>query len=474
MKTKITLVALAMAMNAFAQVPNYLPTQDLFGWYPFNGNANEEYIHFANGTVYGATPINDRFGKPNSAYSFDGIDDHISLSDSVHNFQTSDFTISAWLMKYDTVVSGSVFAKRNSTADGNMLNLLSNPGYEISTGLGDYKEVVAPKYKLINTWYHVVWVRSGYNIKIYQNGIEVSNINTSTIHNLGNKAIAEFGARYNGTKIWNLWHGAIDDIGIWKRALNQQEITNIYNGGIIVTENLCFTVGKDSASLFKNGYGLGNNLEQAPFSPCESDTWTKSKWINVKGVDSIVVKTLQHRLYDSSKIYDKNNKLIWKWTGEDTGSPTWYTKKHNLFIGGNDSVRIEFHQGFPNFCGGLQIIKLVCGNTCYYTKYDTVRVTVTDTLRIKTTLTNINPVKETTIKVYPNPTNSNITISCENTLLDGYSINILNAIGQTVYTGQITQPKTTINLSSWTGKGIYFLHLLNKNQTIDVRKIVLQ
>lgn len=243
----------------------------------------------------------------------------------------------------------------------------------------------------------------------------------------------------------------------------------------LFAQNLCFTVGKDSASLFKNGYGLGNNLELAPFSKCESKIWTKSKWLNVKGVDSITVKTLQHRLYDTSRVYDKNNKLIWKWTGEDTRAPTWYTRKHNLFIGGNDSIRIEFHQGVPNFCGGIQIIKLVC-EPCYKTVtiYDTIRVTVTDTLRINTVLTNINPVKETTIKVYPNPTNSNITISCENTLLDGYSITILNTVGQVVYSSPINQPKTTINLSSWTGKGIYFLHLLNKNQTIDIRKIVLQ
>lgn len=241
----------------------------------------------------------------------------------------------------------------------------------------------------------------------------------------------------------------------------------------LVAQNLCSTIGKDSASLFKNGYGLGNNLGLAEFSPCESKIWTKSKWINTRGVDTLFVKTLQHRLYDTSRIYNKNNKLIWKWDGEDTGTPTWYTKKHKLFVGGNDSVMIEFHQGFSGFCGGIQITKIIC-ETCYKTIYDTVYVTVTDTLLIKTILTNITPTKETTIKIYPNPTNSQITISCENTLLDGYSIMIQNVNGQTVYISQITQAKTTINLSSWTGKGIYFVHLLNKNQIIDIKKIVLQ
>jgi hypothetical protein len=232
MKTKITLVAVAMAMNAFAQVPNYVPTNDLIGWYPFNGNANDEARFFANGTVYGATIINDRFGKPSSAYSFDGVDDHISLSDSVHNFRQGDFTVSAWLMKYDTLVSGSVFSKRKSEADGNMINLFSNPGYEISTGFNDFLNVSVPKYKLINTWYHVVWVREGKNIKIYQNGAVISNINTPAIHDIHNSAIAEIGARYSGSKLWNLWHGAIDDLGIWTRALNEQEVQNLYYGNV--------------------------------------------------------------------------------------------------------------------------------------------------------------------------------------------------------------------------------------------------
>ena len=46
----------------------------LVAYYPFNGNANDESDFINHGTVFGASPTNDRFGKPESAFYFDGED----------------------------------------------------------------------------------------------------------------------------------------------------------------------------------------------------------------------------------------------------------------------------------------------------------------------------------------------------------------------------------------------------------------
>lgn len=53
-----------------AQPPSYVPTSGLVGWWPFNGNANDESGNGNNGTVNGATLTQDRFGDANGAYSF--------------------------------------------------------------------------------------------------------------------------------------------------------------------------------------------------------------------------------------------------------------------------------------------------------------------------------------------------------------------------------------------------------------------
>ena len=75
----------------FGQVPSYVPTTGLVGYWPFNGNANDESGNGNNGTVNGATLTSDRFGVANKAYSFDGIDDWIEIPSSVTNY-----TISFW------------------------------------------------------------------------------------------------------------------------------------------------------------------------------------------------------------------------------------------------------------------------------------------------------------------------------------------------------------------------------------------
>jgi hypothetical protein len=105
-------------------------------------------------------------------------------------------------------------------------------------------------------------------------------------------------------------------------------------------------------------------------------------------------------------------------------------------------------------------------------------ISVTDTLVINANFTGFNPVTyANTIKVYPNPTHDKITIDCGNNFstLNGYTIKITNSLSQAVYTSKVTQQSATIDLSTWTGRGIYFVHLIDGNgSTIDIKKIVLQ
>ena len=82
------LTAATMAQN----LPNYVPSNGLVGWWPFNENANDESGNGNNGTVNGATIASDRFGNANKAYSFDGIDDNCNLNIPL----TNNFSISIW------------------------------------------------------------------------------------------------------------------------------------------------------------------------------------------------------------------------------------------------------------------------------------------------------------------------------------------------------------------------------------------
>ncbi|MGB3947716.1 MAG: T9SS type A sorting domain-containing protein, partial [Bacteroidia bacterium] len=116
-------------------------------------------------------------------------------------------------------------------------------------------------------------------------------------------------------------------------------------------------------------------------------------------------------------------------------------------------------------------------DTIASTIYDTLYTSVIDTLIINAVLTGINtPNNTNTLKIYPNPASTHITINNGNlNLMAGYTLTIKNNLGQNVFTSLINQQQFYLNLSTWTGNGIYFVHIIDsQSNTIEIKKIVLQ
>src|SRR5438477_5279250 len=97
------LIFLSVNIHAFAQsnIPDYIPADGLVGWWPFNGNANDNSGQANNGTVAGAVLTADRFGNPGAAYSFNGIDSKIDVADAA-SLRCRKLTLSAWIKYKDT------------------------------------------------------------------------------------------------------------------------------------------------------------------------------------------------------------------------------------------------------------------------------------------------------------------------------------------------------------------------------------
>ena len=79
-----TIAILGFANFTMAQLPSYVPTDSLKGWWGFNGNANDASGNGNNGTVSGATLTTDRIGNINQSYLFNGINDKINLNLQQH------------------------------------------------------------------------------------------------------------------------------------------------------------------------------------------------------------------------------------------------------------------------------------------------------------------------------------------------------------------------------------------------------
>ncbi|MBY0427070.1 MAG: LamG domain-containing protein [Cytophagales bacterium] len=136
------------------------------------------------------------------------------------------------------------------------------------------------------------------------------------------------------------------------------------------------------------------------------------------------------------------------------------------FNGILDDIRI-----YSRALNSTEVTSLYNEGICYQS------VSVTDTLKINVSITSYNPISyQNTIKVYPNPTNDQITIDYGTyTKLSGYMLKITNSLGNQVYLTQITQQQSVIGLGNWGGNGLYFVHLIdNSGNTVDIKKIVLQ
>lgn len=337
-------ILLLLSLTSYSQIP----TSSLVGYWPFSGNANDASGNGLNGVVYGATLTTDRFGNPNSAYSFDGVSNYIDLS--MWNFGiagNAPRTIMAWIKTTDPnygriLATGQTVVGHNPAYNCQTFNLVHNGsylgvmGYQ-STGNNNC-DFYPTTGKVINDgqWHLVLASYDGSTVRTYVDGV-FDNMQTATYTTTGN---GNYIAKSNNIGSEDYFPGVIDDIKIYARALDTTEITALYN------ENICYQ-----------------------------------------------------------------------------------------------------------------------------------NVTVTDTLKINTTITSYNPVTYlNTIKVYPNPTNDHITIDYGNySKLSGYTLKITNSLGSLVYSTVVTQQQSYLSLSSFGGKGLYFIYLNDQNgNLISTKKIVLE
>jgi pimeloyl-ACP methyl ester carboxylesterase len=226
-KVLIILTMVFLCQNLFSQVDlNY----GLVAYYPFNGNANDESGNGNHGTTYNVELTTDRFGNPNSAYKFAGNQNsYIDLGiPNILKFQYNDeFTASVWA-KFE--VGGLYNPRIICCANG--IDILtgsfgSNTGPEriISGGFLTNGFVSSSDLYSSGVWNHIVLLYSQQNLTLYVNGILVANKATTT-------NTINYQYNYNlGRNSYNLsdhYKGDIDDIRIYNRALNQQEILVLY------------------------------------------------------------------------------------------------------------------------------------------------------------------------------------------------------------------------------------------------------
>ena len=204
---------------------------DLVGWWPFNGNANDESGNGNNGIVYGATLTTDRFGDANNAYYFDGIGDLITIQNSA-TLCPPHYTLSAWFkFTTDNQNNKSILSKAFSDAEGISYGIYYDNN-QLTGIYGSGSKLSYPATFIKENWYHVLFIcDTNLNItKLYLNGIIVTDgfVNENTVYDTLPLLI---GAESDSSGLQKYFEGSIDDIRIYKRAISESEVQNLYHEG---------------------------------------------------------------------------------------------------------------------------------------------------------------------------------------------------------------------------------------------------
>jgi hypothetical protein len=259
-----------MVMNAFlrllvlimlpiaclqAQIPSYIPMDSLKGWYPFSGNANDISGLNQPGVINGASLETDRFSASNSSYSFDGVNDFISLGDW---FDYPSFSISFWVkpdaqLGLATIIDNKQFGDSNWVC--NAINDWKTNGYKFMN---------SPVFFLSKEgWSHVILEYANGQASVFVNGELKSQTISTLLYSLPTSLHIGYSEMDNG----RYWKGKIDDIAIWNRALTQSEIRGLFISGIDTIPIIPTVKTVSTVSCFGGNDGIATVTHEGGIGP---------------------------------------------------------------------------------------------------------------------------------------------------------------------------------------------------------------
>lgn len=240
-KTISILFVLLITVVSISKAQTVNLTNGLTMYLPFTGNATDASGGGNIVSVSGATLVADRFGTPNAAYGFDGVDDYMAVALGPGMRPQYPFSFSCWvnlasapatalnfLFSNDYTIPGTNYAGALfNMPSGSMQATVGNNG---PTNPSNRRSKTTTFTASTGTWYHVgAVVNSATDMRLFINCVEVegdySGSGTGLVYSTGNTGII---GRGNGGTGENFIDGSIDELRFYNRALNDAEIKALY------------------------------------------------------------------------------------------------------------------------------------------------------------------------------------------------------------------------------------------------------
>ncbi|WP_417589578.1 LamG-like jellyroll fold domain-containing protein [Owenweeksia hongkongensis] len=490
------LVSFFLQLSLNAQVPGYVPTQNLRAWWSFSGNTNDLSGNGNNLTNNGATLSTDRNSNANTAYLFDGTDDFMALTNPSFAFgQDSSFTISFW--SYYNQVGGWIFGHGLTQGAGGGTGKFCH--FVAGTSSGDIQwrankqgspwlNAISP-YAL-NAWDHWVCVYDNKVMTLYKNAVAVATQNFTYTGTQTATMPLHIGTQLTGGGTF--LSGKVDDFGVWNRALTQAEITDLYNGCSatvavqpkdvkdIVGGNVKFGVSAPNAGLTfqwqkKSGSNFQNITNGGQYSGVTTDTLEVTSLtisnngeeyrcvVNASGCSDTsaaavieICGFLQMPVNQtiavgatgafSTKVADPSSTFQWQ-VDKGTGFANVYPNAQYVNPT-NDTLVIT---GVTNALNGYKYQCVITSGACTGTS-DPATLTVSNVTGLEELMDLYD------IKMYPNPVQEKLHITHKGQSVN-MSVAVINAVGQKVYSGHLQEGAETVLNLDFLQTGNYFVKI---------------
>jgi len=223
----------AGVLNGDAQIVTYWPdndgdglgdggfSTDPAGFYPLN----EDLDDYSGNDYHGdynqssITYTEDRFGNENSAALIDNKSDGIDIP----TFNSANISISMWYKYNGTNNTWNALLSDQVGYDWHIM--MSPTGNNLGSYNGSFRDT--GENLQIGNWYHIVLVIEGNNRKIYLDDVIIDDFSGGTYTNV----TGPLGFIGNGGNMSYGSLGSIDDVIIYNRVLEVEEISELYEGG---------------------------------------------------------------------------------------------------------------------------------------------------------------------------------------------------------------------------------------------------
>lgn len=251
----------------------------LQAYYPFDGNANDISGNNNNPVFNNATITADRFGKPNSAYHFNGKYQYMRIPNNLSLNFANQITLSVWVRPtgfyYDICHASQLISKGGGNYNpGNYALRFDDALYTNGSGCnGTVCDTLHQNFRGTGTvltpypgdfikkgqWYNVLYTNDGKTAKLYVDcELKYSVVFPETFTNLEDLFFGK-----SDDSFFPFWlNGDLDDIRIYNRALSDEEIFTLCKGPeeIKKPEPIADSIKKDEPVLEKRDKKLVREL----------------------------------------------------------------------------------------------------------------------------------------------------------------------------------------------------------------------